>query len=88
MMMLNTTASPIPRANTGPSMPGSAKNENSRPISRPVKTPFNAPPAITDPQLRRPVTRSISFRSVPQIMRFSTGNPLSERKSTAFWASA
>ena len=41
---------------------------------RPVDSPLCRPCTMTVPQLRRPVTRSTDFRSVPTIARFSTAN--------------
>ena len=66
----------------------SAKSAKIRPTKRPSHRPESAPPAATRPQVSRPVIRSIRFRSVPTIMHCSTGNSLSARKSTVFWAAA
>ena len=50
--------------------------------------PDSRPPIATRPVVSRPVIRSIRLRSVPTIISCSTGNLLSERKSTAFCAAA
>src|SRR4051812_5077716 len=63
------------------------KNEKIKPMNSPIQIPDSKPPTATRPVVSRPVTRSTCFRSVPTIMQFSTGNWLSERKSTAFCAS-
>ena len=38
--------------------------------------------------MSRAVTRSICLRSVPTMRTFSTGKSLSDKVSTAFWASS
>ena len=60
--------------------------EKISPMNRPSQSPDSAPASATRPVVSRPVIRSTCLRSVPTIMQFSTGNWLSERKSTAFCA--
>jgi hypothetical protein len=59
-----------------------------KPMKRPNQMPESTPPIATRPVVSRPVIRSMRLRSVPTIMHCSTGNLLSDRKSTAFWAAA
>ncbi len=55
---------------------------NSSPRNRPIHSPDRMPCPITFGQVRRPVTRSMSFRSVPTISVDCTGNSWSARVST------
>ncbi len=66
----------------------SAKSESTSPMKTPSQTPESRPPTATRPVVSRPVIRSIRLSSVPTIMHCSTGNLLSERKSTVFCAAA
>ena len=55
----------------------------SRPINRPNQAPLAAPASAARAVVRRPSTFSTILRSVPTMADCSTGNPLSDRKSTA-----
>ena len=61
-----------------------SKSAKRKPTKMPSHKPDSAPPSATLPVVSRPVMRSTCLRSVPTIMQFSTGNSLSDRKSTAF----
>src|SRR5680860_1196354 len=61
------------------SAPSSVKIAKMRPMNRPSQRPDSTPPSAILPVVRRPVTRSTCFRSVPTIMQFSTGNSWSDR---------
>lgn len=64
------------------------KKPSTRPMKMPSQAPVITPPPSTLGQLNRPVTRSTCIRSTPTIVTCCTGNCWSDRKSTAFCASA
>ena len=66
----------------------SVNSDSTRPMNRPSHMPERTPPVATRPVVSRPVMRSIRLRSVPTIIRCSTGNFSSERKSTVRCAAA
>ena len=63
------------------------RNHSSNPMNRPIHSPESTPWEITRGHVFRPVTRSISLRSVPTISVLCTGNCLSARVSTTDWTS-
>ncbi|HLK78091.1 MAG TPA: hypothetical protein VKU77_31140 [Streptosporangiaceae bacterium] len=56
------------------------------PISRPAHRPLTAPAPVARAVVSRPVTRSISRRSLPTMSSLPTGKPSSDSRSTARWA--
>ncbi|RCS68112.1 hypothetical protein CIK72_06705 [Brachybacterium alimentarium] len=62
-------------------------NMSSSPRNRPIHRPDSTPWPITRPQVFRPVTRSISLRSVPTMRVLWTGKWLSASVSTTAWTS-
>src|SRR6476659_1216879 len=68
--------------------PCGANSAKIRPTNNPSQMPDRAPPRSTRPHVRRPVMRSSCLRSVPTMRQFSTGNSLSDKVSTSFWASS
>ena len=62
-----------------PSWPLVLNRANAIPTNSPIHNPETAPAAATLARVKRPVTRSTDFSSVPTIARLRTGKSLSER---------
>ena len=65
-----------PAAPTPSQVCPAVKSPSRMPIRRPIHIPLSAPAAAARALVIRPVTRSISRRSLPTISSFSTGKPV------------